>query len=89
MRSVTLDHKSGFDNVPLHPDSWIYLGSSWQRMYDVWTVLRFCWYSSLFIYHFFSNAVTQYIRYLGVPIITLAPSEFPALSHGGVGIGYI
>ena len=67
---VTLDHKSGFHNVPLHPDSWTYFGFCWQGVYYVWTVLCFGWCSSPFIYHGLSDAIAQYIRSLGVPILT-------------------
>ena len=63
-------YKKGFHNVPLHPVSWTYFGSSWQRTYYVWPVLHFSRYSSLFIYHSFSNTIAQYIRSLGVHIIT-------------------
>ena len=48
---VTLDHKSGFHNIPLHADSWTYIGFKWQETYYGWTVLCFGWCSSPFIYH--------------------------------------
>ena len=35
---ISMDHKSGFHNVPLHPDSWTYFGIYWKGVYYVWTV---------------------------------------------------
>ena len=67
---VTLDHKSGFHNNPLHADSWTYFGFKWQETYYVWTVLCFGWCSSPFIYHSLSDAVAQHIRSRGVPYLT-------------------
>ena len=32
---VTLDHKSGYHHVPLHPDSWKYFGVSWEGTFIV------------------------------------------------------
>ena len=45
-------------------------GFRWQGVYYVWTVLCFGWCSSPFIYHGLSDAIAQYIRALGVPILT-------------------
>jgi len=67
---ITLDHKSGFHNVPLHSDSWTYFGFEWQKPYYVRTVLCFGWWSSPFIYHSLSDTVAQHIRSRGVPILT-------------------
>ena len=32
---ISMDHKSGFHNVPLHPDSWTYFGMYWKGVYYV------------------------------------------------------
>ena len=32
---ISMDHKSGFHNVPLHPDSWTYFGIDWKGVYYV------------------------------------------------------
>ena len=69
---VTLDHKSGFHNVPLHPDSWSCFGFCWKGTYYVWTVLCFGWWSSPYIYHSLSDAIAQYIRSQDIPILTLS-----------------
>ena len=67
---ISVDHKSGFHNVPLHPDSWTYFGIYWKGVYYVWTVLCFGWCGSPYIYHTLSSAVAQYLRHLDVPITT-------------------
>ena len=67
---ISMDHKSGFHNVPLHPDSWTYFGMYWKGVYYVWTVLCFGWCESPYIYHTLSSAVAQYLRHLDVPITT-------------------
>ena len=65
-----MEHKSGFHNVPLHPDSWTYFGIYWKGVYYVWTVLCFGWCESPYIYPTVSSAVAQYLRHLDVPITT-------------------
>ena len=67
---ISMDHKSGFHNVPPHPDSWTYVGIYWKGVYYVWTVLSFGWCESPYIYHTLSSAVAQYIRQLGMPVTT-------------------
>ena len=57
-RRVTLEHKSGFHNVPLAPESWVYY---------VWTVLCFGWCASLYIYHSLGDAVARYLRSQDIP----------------------
>ena len=67
----SVDHKSGFHNVLLHPDSWrTYFGIYWKGVYYVWTVPRFGWCESPYIYHTLSSAVAQYLCHLDVPITT-------------------
>ena len=63
---ISMDHKSGFHNVPLHPDSWTYFGIYWKGVYYVWTVLCFGWCESPYIYHTLSSAAAQYLRHLDV-----------------------
>ena len=67
---ISMDHKSGFHNVPLHPDSWTYFGIYWKGVYYVWTVLCFGLCESPYIYHTLSSAVAQYLRHLDGPITT-------------------
>ena len=66
---VTLDHKSGFHNIPLDLSSWTYFGLCWKGVYYVWTVLCFRWCSSPHIYRTLSEAVTQYLRGKGIPAL--------------------
>ena len=67
---ISMDHKSGFHNVPLHPDSWTYFGMYWKGVYYVWAVICFGWRESPYIYRTLSSAVAQYPRHLDVPITT-------------------
>ena len=67
---ISMNHRSGFRNVPLHPDSWTYFRIYWKEVYYVWTVLCFGWCESPYIYHTLSSAVAQYLRHLDVPITT-------------------
>ena len=66
-QQVTFDHKSGFHNVPLAPESWEYFGLRWRGVYYVWTVLCFGWCASPYIYHSLSGAVVQHLRSQDVP----------------------
>ena len=52
---ISMDHKSGFHNVPLHSGSWTYFGTYWKGVYYVWTVLCFGWCESPYIYHTLSH----------------------------------
>ena len=38
---ISMDHKSGFHNMPPHPDSWTYSGMCWKGVYYVWAILCF------------------------------------------------
>ena len=67
---VTLDHKSGFHNIPLHADSWTYIGFKCQETYYVRTVQCLGWCLLPFTFHSLSDAVAQHIRSRGVPILT-------------------
>ena len=66
-KQVTFDHKSGFHNVLLAPESWEYFGLCWRGVYNVWTVLYFGWCASPYIYHSLSDAVAQYLRSQDIP----------------------
>ena len=66
-QQVTLDHKSGFYNIPLAPESWQYFGLCWRGVYYVWTVLCFGWCTSPYIYHSLSDAVAQHLRSQDIP----------------------
>ena len=74
-QQVTLDHNSGFHNIPLAPESWEYFELCWRGVYYVWTVLCFGWCASPYIYHSLSDAVAQNLRSQDIP--TLAwPDDF-------------
>jgi len=64
-----LDHKNGYQHVPLHRDSWKYFGVFWKGKYYVFTVLPFGWKSSPIVYHTLTDAVAMYIRSLGIPMV--------------------
>ena len=64
-----LDHKNGYQHVPLHRDSWTYFGIYWKGKYYVFTVLPFGWKNSPIIYHTLTEAVAMYIRSLGIPML--------------------
>ena len=68
-QQVTLDHTSGFHNVPLAPESWKYFGRCWRGVYYVWTVLCFGWCASPYIYHNLNDAVAQYLRPQDIPTL--------------------
>ena len=64
-----LDHKNGYQHVPLHRDSWKYFGIFWKGKYYVFTVLPFGWKNSPLIYHTLTEAVAMYLRSLGIPML--------------------
>ena len=64
-----LDHKSGYQHVPLHRSSWTFFGVFWKGIYYVFTVLPFGWKNSPLIYHTLTEAVAMYIRSLGIPML--------------------
>ena len=70
-QQATLDHKSGFHNVPLAPESWEYFGLCWRGVYYVWTVLGFGWCASPYIHHSLSDAVAQHLRSQDIPASAL------------------
>ena len=64
---TTLDDKSGYDHVPLHPESRTYFGLEWKGFYFVYKTLPFGWKASAYVYNTISMAATCHIRSLGVP----------------------
>ena len=64
-----IDHKNGYQHVPLHEDSWKYFGVFWKGVYYVFAVLPFGWKSSPYIYHSITEAVAMYCRSLGIPMV--------------------
>ena len=47
-----IDHKNGYQHVPLHRESWKFFGVFWRGEYYVFAVLPFGWKNSLlFIIH--------------------------------------
>ena len=67
---VTIDHKSGYHHVGLHPDSWQHFGFEWEGHFYVFTVLCFGWCSAPVIYASLSEALARYLRSRGVPVLT-------------------
>ena len=64
-----IDHKNGYQHVPLHRDSWRFFGVWWRGIYYVFAVLPFGWKSSPYIYHTITEAVAMYCRSLGIPML--------------------
>ena len=64
----SIDHKAGYLHVPIHKDSWKYLGVFWEGEYYVYTCLPFGTSYSPFVYHTLTDAVARYIRGLGIPM---------------------
>ena len=64
-----LDHKNGYQHVPLHRDSWKFFGVFWKGKCYVFTVLPFGWKSSPVVYHTLTEAVAMYLRSKGIPMI--------------------
>ena len=71
-----LDHKSGYQHVPLHRSSWKFFGVFWKGTYYVFTVLPFGWKSSPIIYHTLTEAVAMYLRSLGIPMLVWIDDMF-------------
>ena len=59
---ITLDHKSGYFHVPLHPESWTYFGVRWQGEIYCYTTLTFGWAPSAYIYCTLTDACSQCVR---------------------------
>lgn len=63
----TIDDKSGYDHIPLHPSSCTFFGLQWKGYYFTYTTIPFGWKASAYIYNTVGMAATSYIRSLGVP----------------------
>ena len=64
-----IDHKNGYQHVPLQKESWKFFGFFWKGTYYVFTVLPFGWKSSPYIYHSITEAVAMYCRSLGISMV--------------------
>ena len=71
-----LDHKNGYQHVPLHRDSWKFFGIFWKGKYYVFTVLPFGWKSSPVVYHTLTEAVAMYLRSYGIPMVVWIDDMF-------------
>ena len=66
----SLDDKSGFHHILLHPASWPLFGVVWEGITYVWTVLPFGWNESPFVYQTVSGVRSQFLRSRGIPAVT-------------------
>jgi len=64
-----IDHKNGYQHVPIHEDSRKFFGVFWKGIYYVFAVLPFGWKSSPLIYHSLTEALAMYCRSLGIPML--------------------
>ena len=71
-----LDHKNGYQHVPLHRNSWKFFGVYWKGTYYVFTVLPFGWKSSPVVYHTLTEAVAMYLRSKGIPMVVWIDDMF-------------
>ena len=68
MFMISMDHKSGYYHVPIHPECWKYFGVSWEDKIYCYVTLSFGWSPSAFIYCTLTGACSSFARK-----ITLAP----------------
>ena len=66
---LSLDHKSGYHHIPLHPDSRELMGLNWEGQDYVWNVLPFGWAPACFVYNTLSTVVATYVRRQGIHTI--------------------
>jgi len=71
-----LDHKNGYQHVPLHRNSWKFFGVYWKGTYYVFTVLPFGWKSSPVVYHTLTEAVAMYLRPKRIPMVVWIDDMF-------------
>ena len=64
-----IDHKNGYQHVPIHENSRKFFGVFWRGIYYVFAVLPFGWKSSPLVYHSLTEAVAMYCRSLGIPML--------------------
>ena len=65
----SLDHKSGYHHVPIHPRARTLLGMQWKGQYYVWNVLPFGWAPACFVYNTMSSVVAAFLRRRGLHTI--------------------
>lgn len=66
---TSLDDKSGYDHVLLHPESRKYFGIRFGMWYMVYNVIPFGFKASAYIYHSIGLAPVSFCRSLGVPCL--------------------
>ena len=71
-----LDHKNGYQHVPLHRTSWKFFGVYWKGKYYVFTVIPFGWKNSPVVYHTLTEAVAMYLRSKGIPMLVWIDDMF-------------
>ena len=69
MFMFSVDHKSRYHYVALHPSAWEYFGMEWEGVVYMATTLTFGAQFSPYCYHKLTEATIRYVRAL-----TLAPS---------------
>ena len=68
-RLFSVDHKSGYLNVPLDPDSYRYFGVEWEGVVYESTVMVFGWSPACFVYQTLSRAFAGFMRSFGVNLL--------------------
>ena len=64
---LTLDDKSGYDHISLHPDYKKYFGIQFGGWYMVYNTLPFGFKASAYVYHTTGMVPISYCRSLGIP----------------------
>jgi len=64
-----IDHKNGYQHVPIHEASRKYFGVFWKGVFYVFAVLPFGWKCSPIVYHTLTDALAMYCRSLGIPML--------------------
>lgn len=65
----SLDDRSAFHHVLLHPASWPLFGLAYRGVDYVWCVLPFGFCGSPYVYHTLSEAKVAYLRSKGIPAL--------------------
>jgi hypothetical protein len=66
----SVDHKSGYHHVWVHPECWQFQGVFWKGQYYVFCVLVFGYCLSPWFYQLLSDLVTAYVRRQRVPCVS-------------------
>ncbi len=78
----SIDLKSGYHSVLIHPDSRHYMGFHYKGRAYVWRALPFGWNAACFVFQTLSDVLTSFLRRLGVHAITyLDDCGFKALGE--------